>query len=183
MPLHQPASPHRSQVTCPIIVGGRGVGVSEGVLVGVKVGVKVGVGVKVDVAVAVCEGVAVAVGVKVGVEVEVGVLVTVEVNVAVRAAVGVRVIVGVLVGVREGVGVAVEGGPTYSTSMERKSTYPPEADNDQERQPGGTVIAILTKPGNVVEPLYKFQDTVEEQVRRTAVPTFVSRVKPTMTSK
>lgn len=95
LPLHQPISPHRSQITCPVIVGGRGVGVGEGVFVAVYVGVKLGVGVNVNVAVAVL------VGVNVGVKVKVGVFVMV----------GVRVMVGVNVGVCEGVGVAVEGGP------------------------------------------------------------------------
>ena len=91
-------------------------GVGEGVLVNVAVGVKVMVGVNVNV------------GVRLGVNV----------------AVGVRVIVGVKVGVLEAVGVAVFGGPLYSTSMERKSTKPPEADRDQERHPLGTARIMLT---------------------------------------
>jgi len=159
-----------------VIVGGKGVGVGEGVLVGVKVGVNVGVGVKVNVAVAVF------VGVRVGVKVEVGVFVMVGVKVAVAVAVGVRVTVGVNVGVREGVGVAVEGGPIYSTSMERKSTYPPEAVKDHVRQPEGTVRSILTKPGSP-EPVCKYQVLTAEQARSVALPVPGSGVKPTMTSK
>jgi hypothetical protein len=46
-PLHQLASPQRSQTTCPTISGGKGVGVGVGVFVGVKVGVYVGVNVAV----------------------------------------------------------------------------------------------------------------------------------------
>ena len=83
LPLHQPAFPHRSQVTNPVICGGKGVGVGEGVLVYVAVGVNVKV------------AVAVFVGVKVGVKVMVGVFVLVGVKVAV----GVRVTVGVRGGV------------------------------------------------------------------------------------
>jgi UDP-3-O-[3-hydroxymyristoyl] glucosamine N-acyltransferase len=74
-PLHQPASPQRSQTTCPIISGGKGVGVGEGVLVGVDVGVNVEVvvAVLVEVNVEVVVGVNVRVGVRVGVRVEVNV--------------------------------------------------------------------------------------------------------------
>src|SRR5258706_9529122 len=72
-PLHHPESPQRSQTTCPVISGGKGVGVGEGVFVGVEVGVKVGVGVLVEVGI--CVGVLVANGVIVanGVEVLAGV--------------------------------------------------------------------------------------------------------------
>jgi len=66
-PLHQPESPQRSQTICPVITGGRDVGVGEGVFVNVDVGVREGV------AVAVGDGVFVEVGVKVGVEVAKGV--------------------------------------------------------------------------------------------------------------
>jgi hypothetical protein len=138
-----------------MICGGSGVGVGDGVLVNVAVGVNVMVGVNVRV------------GVRLGVKV----------------AVGVRVIVGVNVGVLDAVGVAVSGGPLYSTSMERKSTYPPEADNDHDRHPAGTARIMLTKPGRVVDPLYKFQDMLAEQARSVAVPTLESLVNPTIASK
>jgi len=45
-------SPHRSQTICPLISGGKGVGVKDGVLVAVEVGVKVAVAVGVGVQVA-----------------------------------------------------------------------------------------------------------------------------------
>ena len=90
-----------------------------------------------------------------GVYVMVGVKVNVGVRLGVKVAVGVRVMVGVNVGVRDEVGVAVDGGPMYSTSMERKSTYPPDAVRDQERHPDGTAIAILTNPGSP-EPVRKY---------------------------
>jgi hypothetical protein len=138
-----------------VICGGKGVGVGDGVLVNVAVGVNVMVGVNVKVCV----------------------------RLGVNVAVGVRVIVGVNVGVLDAVGVAVSGGPLYSTSMERKSTYPPDADRDHDRQPAGTARIMLTKPGRVVDPLYKFQDMLAEQARRVAVPTLPSRVKPTIASK
>ena len=112
----------------------------------------------------------------------VGVKVNVGVRLGVKVAVGVRVMVGVNVGVRDGVGVAVEGGPMYSTSMERKSTYPPDAVRDQERQPVGTAIAILTNPGSP-EPVCKYHVSTEEHARNTALPTLESGVKPTMISK
>ena len=85
IPLHQEASPQRSQTTLPAITGGKGVGVGEGVLVGVDVGVKVGVAVWV------------AVGVDVGVKVSVAVWVAVGVNVGVDVLDGVKV--GIWVGV------------------------------------------------------------------------------------
>ncbi len=120
--------------------------------------------------------------VAVGVNVMVGVNVNVGVRLGVKVAVGVRVIVGVKVGVRDTVGVAVLGGPLYSTSMERKSTKPPEADRDQERQPEGTVRIMLIYPGILVL-LYRYQDAEAEQARKVAVPTPLSRVNSTMTSK
>jgi hypothetical protein len=153
-----------------MICGGKGVGVGDGVLVKVAVGVKVMVGVKLGVNVVV--GVSVIVGMKVKVDVMLGVKVTV----------GVRVTVGVKVGVREGVGVDVLGGPLYSTSMERKSTKPPEADSDQERQPEGTARIILTYPGRLVL-LYRYQDIEVEQACKVAVPTPLSEVNSTITSK
>ena len=120
--------------------------------------------------------------VAVGVYVMVGVKVNVGVRLGVKVAVGVRVMVGVNVGVRDGVGVAVDGGPMYSTSMERKSTYPPDAVKDHERHPDGTTIAILTNPGSP-EPVCKYHVSTEEQARSTALPTLESGVKPTMISK
>jgi len=120
--------------------------------------------------------------VAVGVNVMVGVKVNVGVRLGVRVAVGVRVIVGVKVGVRDAVGVAVLGGPLYSTSMERKSTKPPEADRDQERQPEGTARIMLTKPG-VLELLYRYQELEVEHALKVAVPTPPSGVNATITSK
>jgi hypothetical protein len=124
------------------------------------------------------------VGVNVGVRevVGVGVRVIVGANVGVRVAVGVRVFVGLMVGVRDAVGVAVFGGPLYSTSMERKSTKPPEAVSDHERQPEGTARIMLTYPGRLVL-LYRYQDMEAEQAFRTAVPTPPSGVNSTITSK
>ena len=120
--------------------------------------------------------------VAVGVYVRVGVNVNVGVKLGVKVAVGVRVTVGVNVGVREGVGVAVDGGPIYSTSMERKSTKPPEAVKDQERQPDGTARIMLTYPGTLVL-LYRYQDMEAEQACKVAVPTPPSGVNSTITSK
>jgi hypothetical protein len=128
-------------------------------------------------------GVKLGVNVVVGVSVIVGMKVKVDVMLGVKVTVGVRVTVGVKVGVREGVGVDVLGGPLYSTSMERKSTKPPEADSDQVRQPEGTARIMLTYPGKVVDPLYKYHDILEEQARRVAVPTLPSRVNSTIASK
>ena len=122
------------------------------------------------------------VNVAVGVKVMVGVNVKVGVRLGVKVAVGVRVIVGVKVGVRDAVGVAVLGGPLYSTSMERKSTKPPEADREQERQPEGTARIMLTYPGRLVL-LYRYQDIEAEQDCKVAVPTPPSRVNSTITSK
>ena len=73
LPRHQPASPHKSHITCPVISGGKGVGVGDGVFVGVKVGVGDGVFVVVEV------GVSVGVGVNVGVKISVGACVGVNV--------------------------------------------------------------------------------------------------------
>jgi hypothetical protein len=151
--------------------------------VGDGVWVKVAVGVKVRVDVNVRVGVKLGVNVAVGVTVRVGVNVRVGVRLGVKVVVGVRVIVGVKVDVMDAVGVAVSGGPLYSTSMERKSTYPPDADKDHERQPAGTARIMLTKPGRVVDALYKFHDRLAEQARSVAVPTLPSRVKPTIASK
>ena len=120
--------------------------------------------------------------VAVGVNVIVGVKVNVGVRLGVKVAVGVRVMVGVKVGVLDAVGVAVSGGPLYSTSMERKSTKPPEADRDQERQPEGTARIMLTYPGRLVL-LYRYQDIEAEQACKVAVPTPPSRVNSTITSK
>jgi len=78
------------------------------------------------------------------VNVAVGVNVIVGVNVKVGVKLGVKVAVGVLVVVDVKVGVAVLGGPLYSTSTERKSTKPPDADSDQERHPAGTDRIMLT---------------------------------------
>jgi hypothetical protein len=122
------------------------------------------------------------VNVAVGVNVKVGVKVKVGVRLGVKVAVGVRVIVGVKVGVLDGVGVAVLGGPLYSTSMERKSTNPLDADKDQERQPAGTARIMLTYPGRLVL-LYRYQDMEAEQACKVAVPTPPSRVNSTITSK
>jgi hypothetical protein len=87
-PRHQPASPHRSQTTCPFTIGGKGVEVPVGD--GIAVGVLVAVGVKVMV--------------PVGDDIDVGV------NVAVAVGVGVRVGVNVKVGSGVKVWVAVGGG-------------------------------------------------------------------------
>ena len=113
----------------------------------------------------------------------VGVNVNVGVRLGVNVAVGVRVIVGVKVGVLEAVGVAVLGGPLYSTSMERKSTKPPEAERDQERHPLGTARIMLTYPGVFPAPLYRYQDMEAEQACKVAVPTPPSRVNSTNASK
>ena len=88
LPRHQPASPHRSHVTCPVISGGKGVGVGDGVFVGVNVG----------------EGDGVFVGVEVGVSVDVGV------NVGVKRSVGVCVGVKVVDGAGVTVSTDVGGG-------------------------------------------------------------------------
>ncbi len=82
------------------------------------------------------------VGVEVGVKVGGGVLVEVGICVGVLVANGVIVANGVEV--LAGVG----GGPPKITSTERKPTYPPEAESDQDRQPGGTVKGMLTNPGS-----------------------------------
>ena len=129
--------------------------------------VYVEVGVKVEVAVAVF------VGVKVGVNVRVGV----------KVAVGVRVRVAVSVGISVAVGVGVDGGPIYPTSTARKSTYPPEAERDQDLHPAGTDTGILTNPGRLPPVLYKYHVVTEPQAQSVAVPTPPSRLKATIPSK
>lgn len=42
-------------------------------------------------------------------------------------------------------------------STERKSTYPPAAESDQDVQPAGTGMDMLTKPGKPLPgPTYKY---------------------------
>lgn len=135
--------------------------------------VYVEVGVKVEVAVAVF------VGVKVGVNVRVGVFVMVGVKVAV----GVRVRVAVNVGISVAVGVGVDGGPIYPTSTARKSTYPPDAERDQDLHPAGTDTGMLTNPGRLPPVLYKYHVVTEPHAHSVAVPTPPSRVKATIASK
>ena len=86
LPRHQSAFPHRSHVTSPVISGGKGVGVGDGVFVGVKVGVGEGVFVVVEV------------GVSVGVSVNVEVKRSVGVCVGVKVVDGAGVIVSTDVG-------------------------------------------------------------------------------------
>lgn len=131
----------------------------------------------------------VAVNVAVGVSVAVAVFVEVTVAVRVAVSVGVEVLVdvqvaeGVADGIRVAVAVAVSGGARYSTSIDRKSTYPPEAAMDQVRQPVGTVMTMLTYPGRLPALLYIFQVLTAEQARSVALPTFESLVNSTMISK
>jgi hypothetical protein len=69
-------------------------------------------------------------------------------------------------------------------STERKSTYPPEAESDQDVQPDGTGMDMLTKPGNPLPgPTYKFHAADEPQAFKTAVPAPLLWVNATITSK
>lgn len=131
----------------------------------------------VKVGVAVSNGVNVGVGVKV--EVEVGTRVDVLVGTTVDILVGVRVTEGVEVGNRVGVLAAV----TYLTSMERKSTNPPEAEMDQDLHPDGTGRDILTNPIMVLDGLYRSQVLVDVQACNVALPTALLGLNPTITSK
>ena len=138
-------------------------------MVGVKVGVTVSCGVNI--------------GVMVKVDVVVGAMVEVLVGTTVDILVGVRVTEGVKVGKGVEVRVAVAAAATYLTSMERKSTNPPEAERDQDRHPDGTGRDMLTKPIMVLEGLYRSHVLVDVQACNVTLPTAVFGLNPTITSK